>query len=299
MQFPSAEELRAFLREERKDLFLIFSVPAFLFFVYYLPSEIKEAFVLHLEFTNLADLYMANFVHFTPDHILKNAFIYAFSALLACALLYLTSKENKLFLKIFLINLTAVPLLLSFFQFFVFNRIPLWAAHRSFGFSGIASAFLGSLVFSCILILERNIKIKTICPAVSCLITALSLLFAGLYVKDYTLILSTSAVLVITFALFTAKFCSAERPSDKKKRELFCCSLLVYILTVIFCLPLFPTVFRHDGEGINIPLHYLGFIFGLTAGMGVKPMQMAPLLRKERPRLASQRLKVSQRKHLN
>jgi hypothetical protein len=279
MQFPSAEELRLFLREERKNLFLIFSVPVFLFFVYYLPAEMKEAFVLHLEFTNLADFYMMNFVHFTPDHILTNAFIYAFSAIFTCALFYLISEKKKLFLKIFLINLTLVPVLLSSFQFFVFNKIPLWTAQRSIGFSGIAAAFLGSFVFSCILNLDRKFKIKTICPAVFCLSLTLFFLFAVLYAKDYNEILLIFAVIaVLAVSFFTEKFCSAERLTREKKRELFSYALLIYLLTAIFCFILFPIVFRQNGEGVNIPLHYLGFIFGLTAGIPLKPKQLPSVL---------------------
>jgi hypothetical protein len=296
MQFPSAQKARLFLTEERRNLFLIFSALVFLLFVYYLPAEIKEAFVLHLEFTNFADLYMMHFVHFAPDHIFINAFIYAFSALLTCALLYLTSKDSKLFLRIFFKNLIIFPPILSLFQFFLFNKIPPWAAQRSFGFSAIAAAFLGSLVFSCILILDRIIKIRTICSAFFCLVLAFFIFSAVLYVKDYNIILPASAVLVTAFAFFTAKFFSVERLQGKKKTELFCYALLVYSLTAIFCIFLFPLDFRHNGEGINIHLHYLGFIFGLIAGIALKLKQLPPALRKERQRLASQRLKISQRK---
>lgn len=140
MRDDSATPLLTALRSNATlaDLALLAAVPAVLLAVYALPAAAKRALVLDYQSPTPAAMYASHFVHFSLPHLASNLAAYLAAAPLAYAYCALAGRRTA-FRVTFAVVLAAFPLALSALNA-VFVRPSV-----SYGFSGVAAAFLGFL----------------------------------------------------------------------------------------------------------------------------------------------------------
>lgn len=253
---------------EAKGLLLIFLVPIILVFVFYLPRGVKEMLILHRDYSNFYDILTTHYVHEEFTHLIGNVLTYLGATLILYFFLAIL-KEKRFFYKIFLTNCLLIPTLISLI-WIPTNKFIWTSATKSYGFSGIASAFLGTLIFASILLLQRLFKLKPLYAYLSST-TLITLIFAITY---FTFIENTATVLLLIstcFILFTYKTIKSIDPEAKKEliekmRKPMVVKILPFLLYIqifTFSIGLFPSQFIQGSKAINFLIHYLGFMLGI------------------------------------
>jgi len=259
-----------FTRENLKGLLVIFSVLLFVLLIFYLPGDVKDSLVLRSDDPCVLGLFMCHFVHFDfCNHLLPNMVVYLTAALLLYFFL-IGLNERILFYQFFAFNCLAMPFLLSLIWILA-NRLAFTWGKASFGFSGIAAAFLGSLVSAYALFLNKLLKIKTNNVCLSALFL-IALLFAITY---YTPTVTMTALNVIILACFTITAyktlrsvdCQAKnRLKEKTKKPVIInlLPILLYLIILASSPALFPVQIIVENTTVNIFLHYMGFTIPIT-----------------------------------
>jgi len=266
-------EIFKYFKRNWKDLITILSVPTLLWFLFFLPANVKESMILHKEYQNGCDLFLSHYVHETYDHIIPNVLFYLVFSFLLYSCLSKLGKE-KLFRLIFVVNCIALPFILSFIWIPV-NKYFFTTAQRTCGFSGIVAAFMGSFVFSYILFLKVKLNIDEFYAYLSSIIL-IAFMFTVIYfnVSSTEVIIVLIIVLCITFAIFlwsTYKFIKSIKEEAKlrlirlsKKRWLVeILPFFHYLLIIALSFALFPRDTSRDSSAINFVMHYFGFILGI------------------------------------
>ena len=249
-----------------KGFLTIFLIPVILFFIFYLPSDVKEMLILHRDYSNFYDLLTTHFVHEDlTNHLLPNVLIYLGAALLLYIFLS-TLNEKKLFYTLFVTNCLIVPFIISLLWIPV-NRLIWTRGLRSFGFSGVASAFLGTLVFAYVLFLHRTLKVNTSYAYLSS-ISFTALVFVLIYFT-FTESVIISVIITASLLLFFVMFAYKTIKSIDKKAEMklqeklkntqiaYIIVSILYLLILIFSLNLFPRQFIQENTTVNFLIHYL------------------------------------------
>ncbi|MEM5797508.1 MAG: hypothetical protein QXD72_00930 [Candidatus Aenigmatarchaeota archaeon] len=267
MEVPYKKAVKNFISQNLKDLIMIFTIPLVLFLLFLLPSNLKEMLVLHKDYSNVYDIFTTNFIHDEFNHLAFNVTTYTVVILLLYVLL-LTLNKKELFYKLFIVNLTIIPILTSLIWIPV-NKFIWTIPQRTLGFSGIVSSISGMVVYAYILLLHEKIKINTFYAYLSS-IFFIPLLFTLIYFTFTTHILMTIIFLAIIFFITTYKTIrtidkKAERNLIKisKRPKLVKLSLpILYLVVILFSLALFPKEFVQGNARINFFVHYTGFIIG-------------------------------------
>jgi len=252
-----------------KGFLTILLIPVILFFIFYLPSDVKEMLILHRDYSNFYDLLTTHFVHEDlTNHLLPNVLIYLGAALLLYIFLSILN-ERKLFYTLFVTNCLIVPFIISLLWIPV-NRLIWTRGLRSFGFSGIVSAFLGTLVFAYVLFLHRTLKVD-ISYAYLSSISFTALVFVLIYFTFTESFIITAASLLLFFVMFAYKTIkSIDKKAEMKLQEklkntqiAYIIVSILYLLILIFSLNLFPRQFIQENTTVNFLIHYVGFIIGI------------------------------------
>ncbi|MEM3697397.1 MAG: hypothetical protein QXQ94_07865 [Candidatus Bathyarchaeia archaeon] len=227
--------------------------------------------ILHRDYSNFYDLLTTHFVHEDlVNHLLPNVLIYLGATLLLYLFLF-SQNEKKLFYKLFITNCLIVPFIISLLWIPVNRLIWTWAP-RSFGFSGVVSAFLGTLVFAYVLFLHRTLKVDTLYSYLSSILFV-ALIFVLIYFTFTESIIITASLLLLFFVLFAYQTMkSIDKQVKMKLQEKLKNKIIVYIivsilylLILIFSLSLFPRQFIQENTTVNFLIHYMGFILGIGA----------------------------------
>jgi len=261
------------LSNHRLGLIFVFLVPTVLFFIFCLPSDVKELMVLRSDSLSVLSLFSCHFTHENfANHLLPNIFAY-FVAVLPLYWLLFALNEKRLFYKLFAFNCLAMPFILSLIWIAV---CKLWSWNtRSLGFSGIASAFLGALVFAYTLFLNKTLKVDTFYAYMSSI-----LLPPIMLALTYFIYFAPATIIAITIPLLAAfiplayKTIKSTDPQTKNKLKekiknpnaTIIVNLLPYFLYLIIIgvsLILFPTQIVQGNTIVNILIHYAGFILGI------------------------------------
>ena len=261
------------MKDKISDFTIIFIVAIALIVIYCLPDGVKESLILHRDYVNFYDLLTTHFVHEDFSHLLLNMVVYLGAALLLYFFLSALN-ERRLFYKLFVINCLIMPFILSFLWVPVNRSIWTWSM-RCFGFSGIVSAFLGSLIAVYMLFLHKKLKVNTLYTYMSA-ISLTILIFVLIY---FVLIWVTIVATILLLSFFTiAAFKTIKSINPRIKSEIqekiknptiaklfspiILCSML-YMAIFIISLSIFPARFIQENSTINIFIHYAGFIIGL------------------------------------
>jgi hypothetical protein len=241
------------VRQNRKELIVIFLIPLPLFLLFLLPNDLKEMLVLHRDYSNIYDIYTANFVHEEFNNLTSNVVAYIMFTLVLYVLLLLLNKK-ELFYKLLLLNLSIVPIIVSL-AWIPVNRYYLTLFQRTLGFSGIVSSILGMAIYAYILFVHEKIKINiqyTYYSAISLIL----LLPVLVYFKFTVYFIIIMIFLVIAFLVTTYKTANTiDEKAEAKMKSLLPC-LYVIILFVSWA------VFFGDPKYTNIFIHYFGFVIG-------------------------------------
>jgi len=257
--------------KSRMYLATIFSIPIAIFLIYYLPSDIKELLVLRSDSLNALTFFTSHFVHEDfANHLLPNMLVYLATALLLYGFLSMLN-ERRLFYRLFAFNCLAMPFILSLIWIAV---CKLWSWNtRSLGFSGIASAFLGALVFAYALFLHKTLKVDTFYAYMSSILLP-ALIFVLTYFTPTTIIATTTILLIATFIPLGYKTIKSVDPQAKNQFKeriknpttIIIVDLLpyfLYLIILIFSLSLFPAQIVQGNTTVNIFIHYTGFVLGI------------------------------------
>lgn len=258
-----------FIQHEWKTILLIFFIPVILFIVFYLPSDIKESLILHKTHVTLINIFTNHFVHEEFTHITFNVISYTIVVPLLLILCYVLQKE-KIFYKLFLTNLTLIPIFISLIWIPV-NQFIWTGAQKILGFSGIVSSFCGMLIYTYIFLLHEKLKINTTYAYISSL-TLTPLLFGLTYFNFSinTLVIMFSLLAVFLFFSYkTVKSVNKKYEADlikicKKPKLVNSSVFILYLLIFLFSLALFPRNFIYGNVAINFFVHYAGFIIGIA-----------------------------------
>jgi hypothetical protein len=199
--------------------------------------------------------------------------VYLATALLLYGFLSMLN-ERRLFYRLFAFNCLAMPFILSLIWIAV---CKLWSWNtRSLGFSGIASAFLGALVFAYALFLHKTLKVDTFYAYMSSILLPVIIL-----VLTYFTYFTPATITTITIPLLTAfiplayktiKSVDPQAKNQFKERiknpttAIITVNLLpyfLYLIILIFSLSLFPTQIVQGNTTINILIHYAGLVLGI------------------------------------
>jgi hypothetical protein len=182
--------------------------------------------------------------------------------------------ERMLFYKIFAFNCLAMPFILSLIWI---ATCKLWNAQtRSYGFSGIASAFLGALTFAYVLFLHKTLKVNIYHATLSSMFFT-ALLFVSTYFTPTPTITATIILLIALLIPTTYKTIKSMDPQAKNKlREKIKNQTIatitvntilpfLYLIILASSLSLFPAQIVQGNTTVNIFVHYTGFVFGIGA----------------------------------
>lgn len=274
MKAITKASVKNLLKQNRIGLTLIFIILVILFFIFYLPSDVKELLILHRDYSNIYDLFTNHYVHedFT-NHLFPNMLTY----LGAASSLYFTLStlnEKRFFYKLFAFNCLIMPFILSLIWIPV-NRLILTSFTRCYGFSGIAAAFLGLFIFAWMLLLHRKFAVNLTYAHFSATFL-IALTFTLTYFKPTTAIIATTMLLLAFFIVFAYRTIKNIDPQAKNKLQekirnptianlippaLY---LLILVTIVILSLSLFPIQFIQNGITVNIFIHYAGLLLGMN-----------------------------------
>ena len=253
-------------------LTIIFSVVIALLLIYHLPNNTKELLVLRSDSLNVFALFSCHFVHEDfANHLLPNILAYFVAVLLLYWVLNMLN-ERRFFYKLFAFNCLAMPFILSLVWI---GACTFWNAQtRSYGFSGITSAFLGALIFAYVLFLHKTLKLDT-CYAYLSAIFLAALLFTLTYFTPTVTVIATAIALLAVFGTLAYKTVKSIDPQARNKLlekiknpkiaaitvDLLLLSL--YLVIFLLSLSLFPTQIVQGNTTVNILIHYAGFVLGI------------------------------------
>lgn len=273
---PEKGENRRQIRRKLFDAVIIASVPIFLTIVFFLPANVKENMILHRDFQNGYDLFLSHYVHEEPNHLVWNILLYLVASYLLYSFLSKLGKP-RLFNLIFAINCLILPFILSAI-WIPLNKFIFTFAQRTYGFSGIVSAFIGSLVFAYILFLKRKLGIDSSYAYISSLMLVVSL-FVIIYFKFLSLEIGILLVLFTLVVFGWAAYRTVRSVEEEAKLELIRYSgkprlvnflpFFLYLLIILFSINLFPAQLTQGKAMTNIAIHYFGFILGICFLFGL------------------------------
>jgi len=261
--------VKRLVKQNWVGLTLIFTIPMILFFVFYLPSNVKEMLILHRDYSNVYDVFTTHFVHEEFSRLISNVITYIIVALILYSFL-IALREKRLFFKLFFANCLLVPFFISLI-WIPFNKFIWVGVMRSFGFSGTVSSFIGAVIYAYVLFLHERLKVNSL-YAFSSSISFVALLFGLFYI---TFTVSTVAIIgfvLIYFAWYAYKTIKSIDPKarmeliEKSKKPILVniLPLNLYLLIFLFSWTLFPIQFVQGNTAINFLIHYEGFLVGIT-----------------------------------
>lgn len=264
MQF---ELLRERIKQDKngliKGISLIVLVELILVLFFFLPASIKEQLVLHKGYTNFIDLLGNHFVHENTGHLLFNMIGY----LIVSSMFFLVTfvcGSMKLFYRIFLLNLTVVPLIVSLIWMPVNANI--WTiSERTLGFSSIGASFMGSVVVAYFFDYLRLNRINRILMSVFLPISLL-LLFGYIYLKN--IILATLIIPLVAIYAFSAFKSVPNKLWLKGTKQTILTSVLYilpFIFVILFSWSLFPRSIVTENGVVGVYNHFSGFLVGIVA----------------------------------
>ena len=249
--------------------FFFLFIPGLLTFMYLLPSDLKGNLILQTSNPNVLSMFFSNYVHTANTHFSGNFLPY----FVVMFLLFNIETDRKRFFRISFLIFVVLPFVSSW-AFMYYTGI----SGPTQGFSALLAAFFGYMICSA----YRYIKVKydrslKIIFLWMLLMLNISLVMRNLNVKypfdilivGFTLLLIVLNVKAITGLL---KHTIANFRLQRTTFETFYVALVtVFCVVFLFVLPLLiPEVIMVDGHMINTFSHYVGWLFGVLVGIGLK-----------------------------
>ena len=247
--------------------FFIF-IPFLLGFMYILPANIKNHFILLPSNPTILSVFFSNYVHQDLLHLLNNLLGYLSVIFL---LFNYETKKRTFYISSFLIFIL-LPFVSSFLIIYRFPNLP-----PAMGFSAIVAGFIGYLIFPVFRYVKKFYYEKSNYYLIF-LILIINLVFvifnlhASLHFKIFTLVLLAILLILNRIVIYEV---------GKQIIQIFKNSLIfnnfhdignfiyyfsLFALSIIFLffLPnLIPSQVIVGNNIINTPSHYIGYIFGL------------------------------------
>lgn len=248
-------------------------VPLTLFFIYLIPHEIKQIyFILFPKDPNIFSMLLNNYAHSEISHLAGNLSAH----LTIFFLLFNVEVHRKLFHRMALLIFIILPIILSLFDIFIAKIIP--NALPTLGFSGIVAGWVGYFTYS---IYNRMRKLHKI-PLNRNFLFSIFLINAAIVAlfHEELLLALVSLISSIIFIYLNKKgflaivrvLISGFRTKDGGwSTRLY--SHIIFLLSIFFLFSLcvlIPRNPRIDSAIVNTTVHYIGYIFGMFAPLGVE-----------------------------
>jgi len=170
-------------------LFFFIFIPAFLSFMYLLPVNIKNYFILDTSNPTIFSIFLSNYEHVKFLHFFGNLLFY----LIVIFLLFNIEINKKIFRKCSILIFIILPFISSILLIYRFPNLP-----PSLGFSAIGSAFMGYAIYS-IFYYIKNFYYTQLNYFFIYLIIIINLIATEFNLKDHPFLLY---VKIISFLLF-------------------------------------------------------------------------------------------------
>jgi len=261
------------------ELLLFFVIVPFLMVViYFLPVSLKQSyFILYSDNANIYSLFLSNFTHSEPLHIIGNMIVY----LVVMFLLFNIETDKRIFRVMMALIFLVLPWLLSWITLSLIKNLP-----PSQGVSGVVAALLGYLPFSIYRYVKKNYKVNlSIFFLFFVFIANGSLVIANLTgFSAFTVVLIIFAVclgiLNIKGVAMIAKELKhrmqlIQRLNVSKSRQdwIFFYRFIITCLLLTLMFSLFMIIPQNPIEGsmiINSLAHYIGYVFGLLVPVNIE-----------------------------
>jgi len=249
--------------------FFFLFIPAVLTLIFLLPVDLKGNLILHTSNPSVLSMFFSNYVHTANIHFLGNFLLY----FVVMFLLFNIETDKKRFYRIGFLIFVVLPFVSSWaFMYYIDISGP------TQGFSALLAAFFGYMICSA----YRYIKVKydsslKIIFLWMLLMLNVSLVMVNLNVKypfdilivGFTLLLIVLNVKAIVGLL--RQIIANYRLQRTTFETFYVASVSAFCVVSLFVLPsLVPDVIIVDGHMINIFSHYIGWVFGVLVGIGLK-----------------------------
>lgn len=254
---------------KKSDYFLFFIfIPAFLSFMYLLPENIKNYFILDTSNPTILSIFFSNYEHVELLHFGGNLSFY----LVVIFFLFNIEINKKIFRKSSVLIFIILPFISSILLIYRFPNFP-----PSLGFSAIGSAFMGYAIYS-IFYYIKNFYYFQLNYSFLYLIIIINLIAVEYNLKGHPFLLFLKIIsfllfiILIYFNRIALKEISIQIIIKTKNiyseklviPMIYNCSLFVLVIYFMFYLPyLIPSKITEGSGIINIFSHYIGYIFGL------------------------------------
>ena len=249
--------------------FFFLFIPALLTLMYLLTSDLKNNFILYTSNPTVTSMFFSNYVHTANSHFLGNFLLY----FVVMFLLFNIETDKKRFYRIGFLIFIVLPFFSSW-SFMYYTGI----SGPTQGFSALLAAFFGYMICSA----YRYIKVKydsslKITFLWMLLMLNVSLVMRNLDVKypfDILIVGFTLSLIVLNVKAIAGllRQIMANYRLQRTTFEIFyIASVSAFCIVLLFVLPLLvPDVIMVNGHIINTFSHYIGWVFGIVVGIGLK-----------------------------
>lgn len=214
-------------------------------------------------------LLTSSFVHIDFQHYTKN--LSWFLTLFICQILIVSRLDLKRhYRNLFLITVFLFPIISSIIQIIVYPiKIPL--LHFSMGSSGIISAFWGIGYFLVLFALSKKEKIFDI-YSYYIAICFIGISFLFIYRSQTSIIqpviIGLAFILFCLYKSLTNIKEMGKTLSEESHKNIIYSFVLIFLFLCFFIAPyvLFPTSFTDNRGTVDLFVHYMGILWGLTIG---------------------------------
>lgn len=250
-------------------LFFFLIVPLILIIIYLLPQSTKDMFILKTQHPTLISIFFSNYTHSTFDHIGGNLVLY----LMVMFLISNINTNKKIFHLISFINFIVVPIISSLLTILIILSFS--GSTSSQGFSAIASAFIGYLLYSVYGHLKKfyypglNSSFVTLIYIINAVIWAVYFTLTDTFYSFNTHVLMVFSIMILTLCfLYFDKTLIKEIVTIlahlKKQGSPSVYSALIFVSTIVFIFPfwfLLPS--QTLSSNTNTIAHFVGYCFGV------------------------------------
>lgn len=257
----------------RKDwLFFFVLVPLSVALIFVLPAEIKQFLILNDKEPTILSLFASNYTHSEIGHLLSNLLVYSIEMFI----LFNIETDRRRFLWMSAAIFLALPFLSS-----IYNVIALPNIISSQGFSSIAFAFSGYMIYSAFAYLKRRFKFLDI--GFFWFLVFLDFVLFLLVNKSDLIITAGVSSIFLAYSYLQRNALSKLfrqlppffRQLKRDKLSVRIYRLLVFGLALFFVLSLSQNIFSVEGGSLtNILAHYVGWVFGAF----VPPFLLEPVI---------------------
>lgn len=258
-------------REVIRDLGVLVAVPVVLVAVRFLvPSAVGDTLALDHADPAPHALFTAAFVHNSVSHLQNNVVGYVLAAIYTFALALFVGRLGW-FRRVFAVNVLLLPVVINVADLLTWGVVQPAVQPVSRGFSGVAAAFVGSLLVAVYVFLAERHG-PDVGQAVGVATFMLSMLLIGLRYAGPDPVLLGLVAVGVTLSVGPTVYRQSRDGGLSVGRDAVwsgAATVLVGVVLGYMIVALFPpaAAIVEDGTAVNLYAHLIGFLLGIVSGI--------------------------------